>query len=772
MRERDRSIGPRVSADHQPPNCSLSLSLCLPPRMQLANHSPSKLIVLDSERSRKVISSSVNEATASLYRQVALPRKCFDDTSAIHYLSRVSEEDESAMRSENQKKYYMALSSAAALINYLKNQCHVEPNNVKIHFTGPSTHLMIDYSTLVSLELLEACQYHNQNNAHLKYASLLSTINHTRTAGGKKMLKKSLVQPLKDIDTIRARQEAVKELVGDQELLRNLRELMEQVPRDHEAICLQFATSFPSLKADKSKWISQTISKLVRLRTFLQLLPKLGEELGKSKSLLLQAIFTAASSANVSTILALLEEILVDKNAEEEEIQNNITHQIFMVKCDDNSVLDIARKDFYQISQQVHELAEEYRTSLGLKKLKLHFTPKRKFHLAMGRKVLESEHAEGLPEILIPLQTSQANYLYSTLELNVLNSRLQTALNDCFEILTGAIEALTDQVRGKLSHLRVQVEAISMLDLICSFAILAGENSGSYSCPDMERDGPLLIVEGKHPLLPQDQGNVQGNSTLLSEHRSFEIISGPNMAGKSTYSRQVGLIVILAHMGCFVPAKYARVPLFSSILTRCTARKDSGSIEDNLSSFYMEMQDIARITKSLSQASLVIVDEIGRSTSDADGKAIAWSVAEYLLSQRVFSIFISHYEIFKQMPFCSPRSLHRTFSTGNGTGPHHLEENLSGAEEALEARQYGIDLAEAIGYPKEIIDVARHLSSVVTQSKVDSCNQAAGDQSIRRRIQAYDHLQVLSLLSSKSKLDDETLRDQLWALQQELRKAH
>jgi len=252
-------------------------------RTQLAHHNPSKLIVLDSENRRKVLSSSINEATSQVYDQVPLPRSCFDDTSAIHFLSKVATGDEGALKSESYKKYYMALASASALINYLRTQYQMEPHDIKMHFTGPSTHLMIDYSTLVSLELLQACQYTNQRNAHLKYTSVLSAINHTCTTGGKKMLKMSLVQPLRDIDTIRARQKAVQELLENPDLLKSLSGIMAKVPKDHEAVCLQFATNFPSLRADKSKWISQTVGKLLRLKSLLELLPSLAQELEQAR---------------------------------------------------------------------------------------------------------------------------------------------------------------------------------------------------------------------------------------------------------------------------------------------------------------------------------------------------------------------------------------------------------------------------------------------------------------------------------------------------------
>jgi DNA mismatch repair protein MSH4 len=578
-----------------------------------------------------------------------------------------------------------------------------------------------------------------------------------------------MVQPLKDVETIRARQSAVKELLANTDLLEKLCSTMKALPKDHEAVCLRFATTLPSSKIEKGKWITGIVSKLMRLQNFLQSLHVLEQALASSQTILLQAIHAALSSCNVSPLLEMLKETLEERDAKEDAVLRNITHQIFAFKCPENSVLDIARKDFLQTSEQVHQLAENYRTSSGIHKLKLLYTPKRKFHLALGKKVVHEEYEEGLPELFIPLQgKSQTNFLFSTLELNVLNSRLQTSLDDCFEILSNTVQAVGEQIRGNILQLRVLAEAVSTLDLLLSFAAFAKENADAYTCPDIESEGPLLIVEGKHP---QMKSNAEPNSTFLSKTRSFEIISGPNMAGKSTYSRQVALIAILGHMGCFVPATYARIPLLSSILTRCTVRHDSGNIEDNVSSFYMEMQDIARITNSLGPGSLVIVDEIGRSTSDSDGEAIAWSVAECLLAQKgVYSIFISHFQLLKQMPCYYPRCLYRTFSAADISKPHKLSENLLSDEDGgeLESRQYGIALAENIGYPEDVIERARHMSRLVAEEKQDTSRQLQ-NKSLRLKFQAYDHLEVLGILSNKSDLSEETLRSELGALQQELR---
>jgi len=188
----------------------------------------------------------------------------------------------------------------------------------------------------------------------------------------------------------------------------------------------------------------------------------------------------------------------------------------------------------------------------------------------------------------------------------------------------------------------------------------------------------------------------------------------------------------------------------------------------------MEMQDIARITKSLTPSSLVIVDEIGRSTSDADGEAIAWSVAEHLLSAKAFSVFITHYEIFHQMPSCYPRCLHRAFPVCAAQADcHRLQDSRAASGRNSEAAgQYGIDLAQSIGYPEEIIQGARLLSKLVLQNKSQASSQQASsaDQSLRLKMQAYDQLEVLSLLSSKSRLSEADLRSELSRIQDDLKK--
>ena len=741
-------------------------------RMQLSHYEPSKLIVLDSEHRRKVLSSSVNEATAEAYDQVPLPRSCFDDTSAFHYLvSRVSADERESMRTEDCRRYYMALSSAGALLNYSRAQSKTEPHNIRLRLTSPDTHLALDFSTLVSLELLQACQYHRQRNQHRKRASVLGAIDRTRTTGGRRLLKTSLVQPPRDLETIRARQDAVRELVARPELARAIADRVSAVPRDHEHICLQFATSFPSLKCDKGRWIQRTVSKLLSLRGLLRLLPSLARELSGARSLLLRAVGLALTQADVGDVLASLEGLLEEDDGDQSRRDAGVTHLCYLVKCEENGALDVARRELERVGEQAHDLEERYRKELGTGAVKLGFNPRRKFHLMVPKGGGDEVNLTGSFIPLPASATSRATACYTTLELNVVNSRLQTSLGDCFDILCGMIEGLTERVRGNITHLRVLAEAMSTLDLVVSFAELALEPKGEgYTCPDVEEGGPLLIVEGKHPLLAGE--SAEPNSTFLSRDRPLELVSGPNMAGKSTYSRQVALVAILAHAGSFVPAKYARVPLLAQVLTRSTVTRDSGSIEDNLSSFYAEMQDIARVTRALGTcpgASLVVVDEIGRSTSEADGEAIAWSVAEHLLSSAgAFTVFITHYDLLGRLPEKYPGCLHRAFSSARGS-KHQLNEAGSGPDQGLSEKQYGIDLAEGIGYPEEVVAEARELSRAASLAKARP-PQAPRDPGFRLKAQARDHLEVLSLLFAKGLLSEGALRAELLGIQQQLQR--
>lgn len=735
----------------------------------MAHYNPEKLIVLANASENKAMLSSINEVTLASYEQIYMLRKHFDDTAAIQYLEEIASDGGDQLRSEGRKKYYMALAACGALLSYLGGEDNARLQNVCIKCVTPDMHMMIDYSSLQTLELLQTCKYSIQQNASAKSASLLSTMNYTVTSSGQKFLKSSIVQPLKDIQTIRARQNAVKEILASEDLFSALSAFLDSYPKDHESVCLQMIPKQWTPK-DKTKWISQVISRLFKLRRILASLPSLKHALQKSSSLLLRAIFTAVDSESFDQILKALNEILVEEDVKQHQVQNNITSQIFALKCSENSLLDIARKDFCHTTEQIHNLADDYRKSYNLNTIRLLYSSKKNFYLSIAKR--SGDHGTNevqIPDAFISLGPSSNNRHFSTQDLNILNSRLQTSLDDCYEILGNVFQNINDKIQTQTGQLRVLVEAISLLDFILCLVKYAKDCGPLCTCPEVEDAGAMLIVDGRHPVLAHCNPEFNSNSTFLSSNRSVEVICGPNMSGKSTYSRQVALIAILAQMGSFVPASYARLPILSAIYSRCTIINDSGCIEDNVSSFFMEMQDTARIMDSLQASSLVIIDEIGRSTSEEDGEAIAWSIAEYILSKNVFSIFISHYDLIKKLPLMYPKSLCRAYSYNKDTNTHKLEEITPSSHCSDQHRlQYGIDLAAQIGFPEDIIEFSRMLSGNEAEEKSD-LNRVSNDPEYGSMIKLYDRLQIISLLAKQSKLSEDTLRSELQSIQSELK---
>ena len=743
-------------------------------RMQLAHYAPARLVVLDSPPGPAKASSSINEATRPFYNHVKLPRRCFDDTSAMELLEELAPADVGRIRSDDGKRHYLALSASAALLGYLESERGMRLQNLRVRFVGPGTHVMIDGATLETLEILHTCRYAHQRNAHLKGCSVFSAINYTRTLGGQKLLKASLVQPLKDLDTIRARQECVKELLANEDMRVELTCILEGFPRDHERVCLQFAAT-PPKTAEKAKWISQTIAKLVRLRALLADLPRLRKTLEGSQALILQAILAATSSDAFGKILGVLGTVLEEGDYTQDEIRRNVTHQIFLVRAEPNGELHASRQEFCRISEQIHHLADGYRAAPGLGTLRLSYGTKQNFYLTVGR-AREGEPEARLPENFIPIgESAKSARHYTTLELNILNGRLQTALDACFDVLTGIVDGLLERVHAGLEHLRVLSEAISLLDLVASFADYAKQSGDLCTCPVVSESGPLLIVEGRHPVLLQTREDFTPNSTFLSLSRSMEVVSGPNMSGKSTYSRQVALIAVMAFAGSFVPARFAHVPMLSAILTRCTVMRDSGCLEDNASSFLMEMRDIARVTESLRPHCLVLVDEIGRSTSEADGEAIAWSAAEHLLSKRVLCVFVSHFALVSEaFPAIYPRCLRRAF--GCKDAPEHalrevVAEAPASAADAGEG--YGIDLARSLGFPDDVLAGAKALARIAAEEGAAEGKlwSAAADGDARADLMAFDRLQMLAVLWRAGRLSAEDAREEFRAIQNDLKAA-
>ncbi|XP_070676046.1 DNA mismatch repair protein MSH4 isoform X4 [Malus domestica] len=321
-------------------------------------------------------------------------------------------------------------------------------------------------------------------------------------------------------------------------------------------------------------------------------------------------------------------------------------------------------------------------------------------------------------------------------------------------------EELVDAIREDVSALTLLAEVLCLLDMIVnSFAhAISTKPADRYTRPEFTDNGPLAIDAGRHPILETIHNDFVPNNIFLSEASNMVLIMGPNMSGKSTYLQQVCLIVILAQMGCYVPARFATLRVVDRIFTRMGA---VDNLESNSSTFMTEMKETAFIMQNVSQRSLVIMDELGRATSSSDGFAIAWSCCEHLLSLKAYTIFATHMENLSELVTIYPnvKILHFDVDIKN----NRLEFKFQLKDGPRHVPHYGLLLAEVAGLPSSVMETARNITSRITEKEVKrmevNCLQYHPVQ------MAYHVVQRLICLKYSSQ-DEDSIREALHNLKE------
>lgn len=384
------------------------------------------------------------------------------------------------------------------------------------------------------------------------------------------------------------------------------------------------------------------------------------------------------------------------------------TQQCFAVKAGIDGLLDISRRAFCETSEAIHNLANNYREDFKLPNLKLTYKNRQGFHFVIPQKNIQGK----LPSKFIQVVKHGNNIRCSSLELASLNARNKSAAAECYTRTEVCLEELMDDIRENVSVLTLLAEVLCLLDMIVnSFAhMISTKPVDRYTRPEFTENGPLAIDSGRHPILESIHNDFVANNIFLTEASNMAIVMGPNMSGKSTYLQQVCLIVILAQVGCYVPARFSTVRVVDRMFTRMGA---VDNLESNSSTFMTEMKETAFIMQNVSQRSLIVMDELGRATSSSDGFAIAWSCCEHLLSLKTYTVFATHMENISELVTMYPnvKILHFDVELKN----NHLDFKFQLKEGSKRIPHYGLLLAEVAGLPSSVVETARMITSRISE---------------------------------------------------------
>jgi len=566
-----------------------------------------------------------------------------------------------------------AICAAGALLQYIADTqkfdlSHI--NRLDVFYGG--RYMELDWTTRRSLELTESLR------SGEKRGSLLWVLDKTKTPMGGRLLRSWVERPLLSVVAIKRRLAAVSELYKD------------NVARGELMLALRDINDMQRL-VGRAVYGTAGGRDLRALANCAAALPRLKE---------LLAPFQCAELREICAMDAL------------EDMRFEIDRAI----CDDppfsvreggilrrgySEEVDRLRSVRDNGAQMVTELEARERQRTGIKKLKVGYNKVFGYYIDVPR----SAGLENVPEDYIRKQTLVSNERYFTQELKELENTLLTARDRINDLEYEYFCQVRDSVAAKVDRIQATAEAVARLDVLCSLAEVAVRNN--YTCPEVDASRQLHIIEGRHPVVEQTLKDVLfvPNDTYLNDAEDrVAIVTGPNMAGKSTYMRQTALIALMAQMGSFVPAKSATIGVVDRVFTRIGASDDLASGQ---STFMVEMNEMANILRHATAASLLILDEIGRGTSTFDGMAIARAVLEYCADKRKLgakTMFATHYHELSALEgeIAGVRNYNITAKKQGGTLVF-LRKIVRGAADD----SYGIEVAKLAGLPENVINKAK-----------------------------------------------------------------
>ncbi len=569
-------------------------------------------------------------------------------------------------------KSYEALVCAGALLEYVKETQKITLNHLSpIKFYYISRYLIIDEATKRNLELL-------QNNLDgSRKGSLLWVLDQTLTPMGGRLLKQWLLYPLKEIEKICARHRAVEFLLENHDLRESLRKYLKKVS-DIERLVARCAMRLANPRD------------LLALKESLKNLPEIKEALSIDAPELLKDI--AQRIQEFSDLVMLIE------NTVREDAPVNVRDG-GIIKEGVHKELDELRRLKTDGLAFLSELEAKERKRTGIPNLKIGYNRVFGYYIEVSK-----SHLSKVPSDYIRKQTLVGGERFVTPELKEFEAKVLSADERIKELELELFLNLREEIASHTKELKETAEALACLDVLLSLAKVALDNE--YTRPEMTEERVIEIREGRHPVVEKTVavGNFVPNDVRLDdEDHVVLIITGPNMAGKSTILRQTALITLMAHMGSFVPAEYARIGVCDRIFTRVGA---SDQLSRGRSTFMVEMIECAHILHHATPQSLVVLDEIGRGTSTFDGLSIAWAVAEYLLRRKVRTLFATHYHELTELARENPGVKNYNVAVKEWKGSIiFLYRLLPGPA----SESYGIQVASLAGLPKEVIKRAKEI---------------------------------------------------------------
>ncbi|WP_316608153.1 DNA mismatch repair protein MutS [uncultured Ruminococcus sp.] len=644
---------------------------------QLTSYNPKELLIAGKLAQNKVLHLFIREKLSNASVTHPDDSRCglLDCTAVVedHF------DKENTAKISEMREVIIALG---VLMSYLKDTQKTGLERIdNIEFYAEDQFMRLDYNTRRNLELTKTMI--GKEKKH----SLLWVLDKTKTAMGKRLMKYWVEHPLLNITTILKRQKAVEELTGDTV---NRLELTANLSGIFDIERLMTKIVYGSANARELRSLCQALTHLPTLKATLE----------PFRSKLLHALYIDIDP--LTDIRELIDSAIV------EEPPFSV-REGGLIKEGYSQPLDEIKSDMTDSTSLLARIEAEQKEQTGIPKLKVGYNRVFGYYIEVT-----NSYKNLVPETYIRKQTLTNCERYITPELKELESRILGAKDRSVAIEYELFNAVREQVALNLDRIEKTAKAIATLDVLVSLANVAADNR--YTRPEISQSSVIRLKDSRHPVVEAllDNAMFVPNDVLLDNMENrIAIITGPNMAGKSTYMRQVALIVLMAQMGSFVPASYAEIGLVDAIFTRVGASDDLASGQ---STFMVEMNEVANIVSHATSKSLLILDEIGRGTSTYDGMSIARAVLEYVADKKKLgarALFATHYhELTVMEELLDGVKNYNIAVKKRGDDITFLRRIVPGGAD----ESYGVEVAKLAGLPDSIIERAKEILAELNQN--------------------------------------------------------
>ncbi len=625
--------------------------------------------------------------------------------------------------------YDTGIIAAGAVLEYLyQTQKTSLPHIVTITPYTTGQYMVIDTSTRRNLELVETLREKQRRG------SLLWVLDKTKTAMGARLMRNFIEQPLVHREEILARQNAVEELNMSYISREELREYLNPV-YDLERLI------------GRISYRSANPRDLIAFRNSLEMLPHIKGILGEFNSPLLKEIWKDLDT--LEDLYQLIEAAIVDDPP-------ILTREGGMIKDGFHEEADKLRHAKTEGTSWLAELEAKERDKTGIKNLKIKYNKVFGYYLEVT-----NSFKELVPDYFVRKQTLANAERYTTSELKELEDVILGAEDKLFSLEYELFCQVRDKIGAEVGRIQATAKAIAGLDVFCSLSLVATRNN--YVKPKINEKGSIHIKNGRHPvveLMLKDDLFVANDTVLDNNKNRISIITGPNMAGKSTYMRQTALIVLMAQIGSFVPADGADIGVCDRIFTRVGASDDLASGQ---STFMVEMTEVANILRNATRSSLIILDEIGRGTSTFDGLSIAWAVVEYISNTKVLgakTLFATHYHELTELEGTMSGVTNYCIAVKEqGDDIVFLRKIVKGGAD----KSYGIQVAKLAGVPEPVIarakELVEELSSADITVKAREIAEASANVTQKRTVTKPDEVDLNQMTIFDTVRNEDIIRE-------------